>query len=241
MKKVLVILSVLALSLSADMLRVEAGAGLLSSTLSGKAQYDGDKYDISDDMGLDDRSSNLYAWAMFQHFVPILPNFRFEYSRFEASGKASKVIEWGGYAQSVDAKTKFDLKQIDIIAYYNLLDNLAWLTLDLGVDVKLLDGDFSVGTEEADVRFALPLGYARARVNLPLTGLGAETSLKYITFDGSSALDFNIKADYVFDLTALDVGIEAGYKMQRNTIDADGKVEGDLDFDGFFAGFVVKF
>ncbi len=238
----MLLLSFLLVSANADMLRLEGGIGMYNAGVSGDAKYKGnDEYSIKNDIGLSDKDTNVYAWAIVKHFVPVVPNFKIEYFNFSTSGKAEKAISWGGHTQTVSAKSELNLSETDLIFYYNLLDNTFWLTLDLGLDAKMVKGDFSVGDEKSDMDFVLPLPYARVRANVPTTSLGLEASLKYLKFKGNGIQEFNIKADYVFDVQVVDLGLEVGYRNQKISVDADDEVEGEIIFSGMFAGFVAKF
>ncbi len=240
MKKILIVLSCLFISANADFLRVEGGVGIFKPSISGDVGYKNDSYDIENELGFSN-DSKAYAWFMFKHFIPIVPNLRLEYAHFGSSGKTKKDIMWGDKKQNVSASSDFDLTQVDFILYYNLLDDTFLATVDLGLDIRLLKGDLTIGDEKADIDLALPLPYVRARVNLPFSNLGLEASAAYIKYDGSSVSDINLKVDYAFDLIALDVGVEAGYKMQKNTFDTDSDLDGNVDFKGFFTGLIVKF
>ncbi|PIE74087.1 MAG: hypothetical protein CSA19_01580 [Deltaproteobacteria bacterium] len=227
----------------ADFVRFEAGAGFSSTKAGGDVKYEGNQdFSVKDDLGLDSKSSEAYFWAMLKHPAPVLPNLRFETFSYKQSSKATKSVSWGGQTYSQSAKTKLNLRQNDLIAYYSLLDNTFWTTLDLGLDVRMMSGEFVVGDKSADANFVLPLGYARARVNIPATGFGAEASLKYVSYDGSSVQDIIIKADYVFDLSVLDLGVEFGLKRQKSKIDTKAAdIKGNIDLDTTFAGVVAKF
>lgn len=242
MKK-LIFLGLFFVALNADFLRVEAGAGLYNSEVGGDVRYGGnDKFDIKDEFGLSDKSTQAYAWIMVKHFLPLIPNARIETFNFMSDGKAEKNVSWGGTNYTANAKTKFNLRQTDLIAYYNILDNTLWITIDLGLDIRLFRGEFEVGNEKAKADFALPLVYARARVNVPSTGLGVEADVKFVSYDGSSISDISAKLDYVFGLGPVDLGVEFGYKMQKFTLDtSSADIKGDIDLKGIFAGVVAKF
>lgn len=226
-----------------DFFKIQAGGGYFGSKASGKVRYNGtQKFDVEDDFGLDDKSNDFYVWAMVKHPFPIIPNVRVESVKYSSDGKAQKTVTWGGNTYTASAKTEFELRQTDLIAYYNILNSFFWVTLDAGIDARIFRGKFVVGDKKASADFVLPLGFARARVDIPGTGLGIEANVKYVSYDHSSIKDMSIKADYLFGLGVFDVGVEAGYKMQNFSLDTDlVDVSGDMDIDGVFVGFVVKF
>jgi outer membrane protein len=251
MKKILTSLAVvttLASTLSADFARVEMGAGVWSQTPSGYAERtDGDgalnlngKYTSSEK-----NSQETYVWALIKHPIPILPNLRLEYvSVHDEGGTTGKI---NGFPIYGSAPTTLDEKQYDIVPYYNILDNTFWTTIDLGLDIKVIQTDSAVGSTlgfegyTSSDTTVVPLLYARARVQVPLTGFGAETDVKVIS-DGTNTLyDIRAKVDYTFDIFPIvQPALEVGYRVQQITID-DGDTQVDLNYAGLYAGLMLRF
>ncbi|MDP2894112.1 MAG: TIGR04219 family outer membrane beta-barrel protein [Sulfurimonas sp.] len=250
MKKILYTLTcgaVLASTVMADYTRVEMGAGAWAQTSKGNAAYtDGGAN------GLYTSSTNKeispYVWMLIKHPVPVLPNIRLEYVSLEDKGIASgqfKDFDIGAASTTLS----YDMKQYDIIPYYNILDNTAWITLDLGLDIKIIDASYTAAPTTGfagykdSVTFPVPLLYARARVQIPSTNLGFETDIKYITTGNSTVYDVRAKVDYLFDFTpVVQPALEVGYRAQKIDIDdssADAKL--DIEFSGFYAGLMLRF
>ena len=141
MKKILISLATLATlssTVSADFLRVEAGLGAWAQTNVGSISYtdnDTEADDISDEKAL----STNYLWAYIKHPVPIVPNVRLEYSKVESEGQLEG--KWKGFSIPTGDHfpTTLEMTQIEVIPYYNVLDNTFWVTLDLGIAVKMID------------------------------------------------------------------------------------------------------
>ena len=250
MKKIL-ISSALALSLAssanADIVRVEMGAGAWMQTPSGTAEYnagagvDGtNKFDETKD-------TSPYVWMLIKHPIPVLPNLRLEYTSVHSTGEASG--SWGGVAIPLSSKSTLDLKEYDIVPYYNILDNTFWLTVDVGVDIKIIDSDYKVDAVNSFTGYhdtstiSIPLGYVRARVQVPTTGLGIESDVKYITYNGSTVYDIRAKVDYTFDISPIvQPAIEVGYRTQKIKIDDSSyDVKSDITFSGFYTGIMLRF
>ena len=124
-----------------------------------------------------------------------------------------------------------------------------WLTVDLGVDIKIISVDYEVssngtftGYEDTDT-VAIPLAYLRTRVEIPATNIGLEADGKYITYDGSTVYDFRAKVDYTFDIfPVVQPAIELGYRAQKIKIDDSSvDVKSDVDFKGWYAGLMLRF
>lgn len=253
MKKIIssvVLLSALTATVNADFTRVEIGVGGWEQKPTGTIKYtDGSltgQYTSSET-----KKSSVYAWMLVKHPLPIVPNIRLEYASAEDKGSASGNFK--DFNTTGTTTGSFEVKQYDIIPYYNLLDNTAWITLDLGIDIKVIDAKFEakgvniygVGTGDYSdsATLALPMGYARARIEIPSTNIGLESDVKYITYQGSSLSDVRVKVDYTFDISpVVQPALEVGYRTQNYTIETDDdKTKFDLKFSGIYAGLMVRF
>ena len=236
----------------ADLLRIEGGAGVWQSEPSGKITYSvsgvTDTVNASDDLGY--KQENIsYLWLNVKHPVPILPNFRFEYTDPAFEGNAKKTISWEGISYSADSYSKLGVTQTDVVLYYNLLDNTFWTTLDLGLDVKLADFSYELRDSltsqsyNESASLVIPLLYARTRAQIPGTGIGLEADIKYITTGNTTVYDFRAKVDYTFEsVPVVQPAIELGYRTQQFTVDeADYDVKTDIDFSGIYAGLMLRF
>jgi len=251
MKKFLATLSLatlVATAANADFLRVEMGAGGWSQTPSGYVhRTDGDgALSLSGDYVSAQKESNeFYVWALFKHPVPIIPNLRVEFATLSdegtVTGKVNRINIPDGYAT-------IDTKQYDVVPYYNILDNTFWITVDVGLDIRYIQTDSDVkerltskeiysGTDSVVV----PLLYLRGRVQIPTTGFGIETDVKYITDGDSTVYDARAKVDYTFDITPIiQPGIEVGYRIQKYDI-VDGDDRANLEYKGPYIGAMLRF
>lgn len=196
---------------SADFTRVEIGGGVWN-------QEPEQTTTLGTSTG--DKESDAYVWAYVKHPVPVIPNLRVEYS-------------------TATAKT-LDFTQIDVAPYYNILDNTAWITLDLGLNFRSVSLDNETLGKTDDV--VLPLGYLRTRVQLPLTGLGAEADVKYISYSDNTLYDARVKLDYTFDITPLvQPGVEIGYRVQKIETDELLNTTYNLKFSGVYVGAMLRF
>lgn len=250
MKKILTTLAIgamLATAASADFARVEMGVGAWKQTPSGASTY------TDTGVGFEDRSqensqSEGYAWMLIKHPIPIIPNLRLEYVNALNEGTYDVVGLPPIPGIPTGAASKLEITQFDIIPYYNILDNTGWVTLDLGLDIKVMDISYSANgvdiIEELDIDVAsvvIPLGYIRARVQVPATNLGFEADVKYITYDSNTVSDIRVKADYTFDfIPVVQPAIEIGYRIQTIDIEDSG-LKIDSEYKGVYAGLMVRF
>ncbi|HHO42607.1 MAG TPA: TIGR04219 family outer membrane beta-barrel protein [Epsilonproteobacteria bacterium] len=237
--------AMLATTTCADLLRAEIGLGAWIGTSSGEVI--GEKYGFQGvDTSSEKSKTNVYGWAMMKHFIPVVPNLRVEYLTVTSTGEARGTLS--GVSIPGSTPTKLEMKQFDVIPYYNVLDNTAWITLDLGIDFKIFDATYTVdGFADSNgyrttETFVLPLGYVRGRIEVPGTNFGAEADVKYIEYGNNTAYDMRAKVDYTFDITpVIQPAIEVGYRMQKYQTDKTSDISIDLDFSGVYAGVMLRF
>lgn len=248
MKKIIATLALGAMAATAsyaDIARVEMGAGAWMQTPSGDAMYNPSTGIGGSDKLKEDQKTSPYVWLLIKHPIPVVPNLRLEYSTLEAKGTPTGT--WGNYTFT-GGTSKLDVTQYDIIPYYNILDNTAWITLDIGLDVKVIDAKYSatqasIGTYENKATVAIPMGYLRARVEIPSTNIGIEGDVKYISYGSSKFSDMRAKVDYTFDMfPVVQPAIEVGYRHENIKIDySSADVKTDITFSGVYAGLMLRF
>lgn len=250
MKKILTALTcsiVLASTASADLARVEMGAGAWMQTPSGGITYTQNGVTASDTSDKKEDTSS-YVWLLVKHPIPVVPNLRLEYVTLANTGTAIGTFQ---NFTATGGKTSFDMTQFDVIPYYNILDNTAWITLDLGIDLKVINLDYkadgvtgwTASTYSDTASVVVPLAYIRARMEIPATNIGVEADVKYITNGSSTVSDIRAKVDYTIDFIPLvQPALEIGYRVQKIIID-DASVNGKMDFDfsGVYAGLMLRF
>lgn len=232
MKKLLATLAcgfALASTLNADFVRAEIGAGMWISSATGNP----DKGAATQTKADEKENAQPYVWAFVKHPVPIVPNLRLEYVNVKS-----------GTLNAANVSTNVDISytQFDVIPYYNLLDNTFWITLDIGLDLKSISAKEDATLTNTTDSLVLPLGYARARVQIPATGFGVEADVKYISFDDNTVYDARGKVDYTFNfIPFVQPAIEVGYRVQKfETKELLGK-KMSLDFAGVYAGLFLRF
>jgi len=251
MKKLLSIAAMTALmttSASADILRVEGAVGAWNSSPTGTISDASNSFDVVDNAGLKD-ATNMYAWIYLKHPIPIVPNIRLEYVNPTFDGTVSSITWDGQNYQSVS--NTLALTQYDAVMYYNILDNTFWTTIDLGLDIKYIDGNYQVNASGSapavneDFSLVMPLAYVRGRVQIPVTNIGIEVLARGMSYSSNTVVDAEIKIDYTMDFVpVIQPGIELGYRYQQVKLDA-GSIGVDANFDtsfsGIYAGIMLRF
>ncbi|RBP27816.1 outer membrane protein [Marinobacter pelagius] len=226
---------------NADVLGVGANVSYWDSDLSGKVANKGSAVDIENDLSLDS-DSNANFTAYFEHPVPVLPNVRVNYTTISQNGSGRIGLEeFDGILPGASVDSELDLDQLDATFYYEVLDN--WVNLDLGLTARKLDGELIVREKtiggrvsETTIDGVIPMGYAAARFDLPLTGVSVGGEGNLISFDGDSLHDFNVYGQYELSLLQL----RAGYRqMSIDYEDDDDKM--DVELSGPFASVGLTF
>jgi len=223
----------------ADVVGFSIGAAYWAPNLSGNFNSTGDlQIDLSDDLGIDDPSSSSLVLSL-EHPIPLLPNIRYQGFNLDSSGTntLTSSITFNGqtYSAGETVRSSFDLSHDDIYLYYEVMDN--WLNLDIGLDLKLFDGEVSTvgstNTTPSSIKIdeTIPLIYLSARIDLPLTGFYVGADFSGLSVNDSSAVDTTIKVGYE---SGIGLGIEGGYKTFSLNLDDVNDFDSDLEYNGAF-------
>jgi outer membrane protein len=221
-----------------------AGAGSWLQDYHGRVASGISEVDVEDDLALGDEQNNVFYLAV-EHPVPVLPNVRLTYTRFDAEEgtRLPRTIDFNGviFPVGTDIETLVDMTQGDAVFYYEALHSV--LSFDLGFATRYVDGDMEIaspaGSTRAEFAAWLPLGYAKARVALPLTGLWLGMEGAGIGYDGESVFDANAQLGWE---SVHGVGVEIGYRWYRLDLAEHGDLdEAKIDVSGPFATLNARF
>ncbi|MGI9287199.1 MAG: TIGR04219 family outer membrane beta-barrel protein [Pseudomonadales bacterium] len=222
-------------------LGVSSGAGIWQSDIVGDVQDGTTKIDTEDDLGLEDNDNNFFYFAL-EHPIPVLPNLKLQHTKLSVDGDnlLTREIDFDGsvFPVSDNVSAEADLTHTDATFYYEVLDN--WVSLDLGISVRVFDGFVEIqSTSEStreDLDDPIPMLYGKARFDLPLTGLSVDAEANGIGYGGNTLIDASLRVAYE---SSIGLGVEAGYRSMQLDIDED--IEGDIDLSGVFAGINFHF
>lgn len=225
----------------ADVVGLGANISYWDSDLSGTASQGSDRVDVDNDLDLDS-DSNANLTAIFEHPVPLIPNVRLNYTAIEQSGRGELSSGYDVIDPGVPVQSELDLDQFDVTLYYELLDN--WVNLDAGLTARKLDGKLVVreqavvnpAVSRTEVDAIVPMLYAAARFDLPLTGLSVGVEGNGISYGGDSIIDGAGYAQY--DISVLR--LRAGYR-EMNIDYEDGDDALDIELGGPFISAGVDF
>lgn len=167
-----------------------------------------------------------------EHPVPLLPNLKIKHTNLQAESDEN--------LSSVQ-QNQIDLNQSDFILYYEILDNI--IDLDAGFGLKHLEGDIRYHfTNTQDIGTDLPMLYAQAGLNLPFTGLSANTEISMAGLNDAKITDVQAELKYNFiDSILVDVGATLGYRILDIQLEQDHPQEVKMKFKGPYLGLEAHF
>ena len=223
---------------------VYAGGGVWSTDVDGDFTFVGvggnDEIDISDDLDLDG-DSNTVLYVAVEHPLPFVPNIKLQRSEMssESSTSLSTSIAFDDVVFPVNeaVNSTIDLSHTDATLYYEILDN--WVSLDVGMTVRLFDGEIDISSETnpalsdtVDINAPIPMLYGKARFDLPFSGFSVAAEINTLGF----VSDLTIKAAYE---SPFRFGVEAGYRTFNVSLDDIDDLDTSLDIDGIFMGLTL--
>jgi len=239
-KQLLCLLAVSApLTVNADTLSISVGGGAWNASPSGEFNKTTDPAPVSvNDELFWDTETQGYFFATLEHPVPILPNARLMLTQLDQSGSGTANFVFDGDVYTGDVSNDFSIETLDLLLYYEVLDNV--VSLDLGLNIRNLKVDYTIsnGSSTTDsMDETVPMLYVMVGGS-PIPDLVISGEMSYIAYSGSSISDITAKIAYT---TSFFVGFEAGYRQQKYEFDDISDTDAKLDFDGVFAGAYLKF
>ncbi len=175
----------------------------------------------------------LMLSANVEHGVPMVPNVYASHTPL----KTEKDFSTG--------KHEIDLTSTDLVAYYEVLDNVVSVDVGLGAKVLQGEGKFTsiagkkLGGKSLDE--TLPMAYGSVGAKLPLTGLSAKVKAGYAKGSDVEATDAQAEVKYDFvDNIVVDLGAKAGYRVSKVKYDKKD-VKLDSEFKGPYVGLEAHF
>lgn len=194
-----------------------AGAYYWDQTVTGDVGA-GVTADFEDDLNLDAGGQNVMYFA-FEHPIPVIPNIKFKSTEMssDGSGTVDATFELGGVTAPgavANVVSKLDLTHTDYTLYWGL--PLPIVTFDFGLTLRQFDGSMEMSGDynaSAALDVVVPMGYLKAGIDIPLTGLSLGGDINVISYGNTGITDYDLNMTYVLPLIPLlDVGISAGYR-----------------------------
>lgn len=225
-------------------LGISAGANWWFHEPDGDLEFDdGGEFSLdesSDGIGLDsDNDANL--WLQWDHFIPVLPSIRLEHTNLGQSGDGNISAEFAGvtFDEDVDSELTFD--QTDLTFYWTPIP-LPYVDIDVGVNIKYIDGELIIdgetsGEESASFSGPVPMAYGRLGLDIPGTRVRGEASIKTLPVSDSEITDTQVQVIYKWWYS----GVTVGYRDIRVDFDDFDDFTVDATFSGPYAGAFLRF
>ncbi len=220
---------------SADFLGLYVGGGSWNHDPSGdfsSTDAGSTNIDMNTDLGFGSKSET-YMWAAFDHPIPLLPNIRLEKTSLSQSGSMGGSASFNGVP--VTGSSGITLDSTDAILYYRLLDN--WVNVDLGLNMRKIDGDFTVGSQSVAISESVPMLYIAAQFDLPFSGFSIGADINTVSYSGNKYNDIRLRALYEMGM----IGFEVGTRTTTLVLDDVDGINADLSFSGLMLGAFLHF
>ncbi len=224
---------------------VYAGANAWAGSISGDFNSGGgSSIDTEDTLNLDDDTPTTLYVAV-EHPIPLMPNVRFAFTDMTYSGSTTLAedVTFSGatFATGEQIDSDLDFSHNDITLYYELLDNV--VSLDAGVNIRVFDGEVKLssadtGIATVEIDEAVPMLYAAARADLPLTGLYVAAEGNMFSIGGNDIQDLTAKVGYTL---IGGLGVEGGYRVLRLNLDDINSLDSEVHVDGAYASATFHF
>jgi len=265
-KKISLILATLVCGVSfasADVLSFSAGVGIWQENIDGyvkngdtinyfnnpSAERDGNSN--TGNLGLKDKS-NPFFWAKIIHPIPILPNIKFQYTKYHSTGHSNYVA---GNVKIFDdvrintaltnADTKMDINSYDITAFYEF--NPFFADIEVGAGADIWDGKTKIYDNTSDKEivnqsFSVILPYVYGHIEtMKIFGFSALADIKWAKAGDNHHYDYLGAIKYTIDIPGpVNPFIKVGYRY-KEAYGVDGDNTTKLQYKGAFAEIGAKF
>jgi len=251
---------------TADMLSFSVGAGYWQEGISGyvksgdvinyfqnkQAETDGDNN--TGNFGLKDEK-NPYLWAKFIHPVPVIPNIKFQYTKYDSTGYSNhisageiKIFEDISIPASLTkATTTQTINSYDLTLFYEFNPIVVDLEVGLGIDLwqgktKIYGTGAGATKTWVDESWIVPLPYLYGSIEtMKFFGFSFNVNAKYAKISSAHHYDYQGSLKYTIDIVGpVNPFVKIGYR-NKELYAKDGGNEMLLKYKGAFVEIGAKF
>ena len=263
MKKISVILAGLVCGVSfasADFLSLSAGVGAEQQNIDGYIQNGNTKNYFGNHtpyggnvgyLGLDDKT-NPYVWVKFIYPIPIIPNIKVQYTKYNSTGHSNyisgniKIFDDVNIPLSItNASTQMDINSYDLTLFYEIKPIFADIEAGVGADIwqgntKIYDNTLNKEMVNQDFTVILPYLYGHIET-MHLFGFSAIANVKWAKAGDNHHYDYSGAIKYTIDILGpVNPFIKVGYRY-KDVYGVDGNNETKLQYKGAFAEVGARF
>ncbi|AZV45845.1 hypothetical protein C3L23_00705 [Nautilia sp. PV-1] len=250
---------------SADLLSISAGAGYEQQDISGYVKLNGvtnyfnnksaetDGNVNTGNFGLQDEK-NPYFWIKMIHPIPIVPNVKFQYTKYDSTGHSDYIagnVEIFGDVTIptavTNASTSQTIDSYDLTLFYEFKPVVADIEAGLGVDywkghTKIYGtaGGVTKNWVDDDWSVALPYLYGHIET-MKVFGFSGIATVKWAKAGDNHHYDYIGAVKYTFDAPGpVNPFVKIGYRY-KEAYGVDGDNETLLKYKGAFLEIGAKF
>jgi len=258
MKKIIIGLVAAASIASADFIGASFGAGLWQQNISGyakngstinyfnkeSAQHDGNTN--TGDLGLNNEK-NPYVWVKIIHPVPLFPNVKLQYTKYDSSGHSDYIagsVKIGDVTINgaiTNASTSQTINSYDLTFFYEFKPVVADIEAGFGVDywqghTTIYGTSNGVTKNWVDNDWTIPLPYLYGHIEtMQMFGVSVIGNIKWASMGDSHHYDYMGAVKYTMDILGpVNPFIKVGYRY-KNLKGTDGDTTTELKYQGLFA------
>ena len=265
MKKIALSLALLGSFASADFLSVSGGVGEWNQKVDGYVKYgdtinyfnnssaENDGNTKTGNLGLKDKT-NPYVWVKFIHPLPIIPNVKVQYTKYDTTGHSDYIAGNVKLLDKVEintaitnADTTQTINSYDATFFYEFKPVVADIEAGFGVDywqghTKIHGTAGGVTKTWVDSNWKVLLPYLYAHVEtMHIFGISAIANVKYAKVSDAHHYDYTGALKYTIDIPGpINPFIKAGYRY-KEVYAKDGNNETQLKYKGAFMEIGAKF
>lgn len=185
----------------------------------------------------------------FEHPLPLVPEVALRYQSHYLQGQQwlTKPAQLGGrfFAASQSVAQQTQLTQLDLTAYYEILDN-PLISVDAGMTVRQLRADTSWQTSSQQAQAELAVLSPMLYLDSQFAIWGTDTFLycggHYTRYQGDLSYDWQIGAAWrVIDIAMFQLLLKAGWQTAKQRITNRDKQDLSTGYSSALVGVVVDF
>ena len=250
---------------SADFLSISGGVGIEQQKIDGyvksgntinyfnnsSAETDGNIN--SGNLGLEDKN-NPYVWVKLINPIPVIPNIKFQYTRYSSTGHSNyiagnvKIFNDVNIPTAItDAGTKMDINSYDLTFFYEFHPVFADIEAGAGFDYwsgKTTITGTAGGLHKTwlDSSWSVVLPYLYGHIEtMQIFGFSALGTLKWAKAGDNHHYDYLGALKYTIDVPGpVNPFVKVGYRY-KEAYGVDGSNITKLRYKGFFAEIGAKF
>jgi len=246
----------------ADIFSLSVGAGYEQQNIGGyvksgnsKNYFGKKKVNPSNDpdtgyFGLKDKTHPFF-WIKVVHPIPILPNIKFQYTKYDSTGHsnyiAANIKVFGDVSINrvlTDADTAMKINSYDVSLFYEFKPAIADIEIGAGADYwkgkfSIYDNTTDKYVVDSDWAVVLPYIYGRLE-SASIFGFSFIGNAKIAKVGNNHHYDFLGAVKYTVDITGpVNPFVKLGYRFKEAQADKDGITK--LNYKGAFLEIGAKF